>query len=137
MAYRACGGGNRPLRGRKSAGAGVVIGRAREGNGRLSTGGGNRPTTQSRAVEPVAGEGIGHFCSLVGEVFSCSSPAKRATLRHMHSTDSSQLILEIPQDAPRPTGDPWLISPVKPASVPVPLPVIMVRVEGSYTALDR
>jgi hypothetical protein len=30
-----------------------------------------------------------------------------------------------------------LITPGKPASVPVPLPVIMVRVEGSYTALDR
>ena len=38
---------------------------------------------------------------------------------------------------PRPTGDPWQISRSKPASVPVPLPVIMVRVEGSYTALDR
>jgi len=55
----------------------------------------------------------------------------------MTTTDSTQLVLEIPQDAPRPTGDPWEISRVKPASVPVPLPVIMVRVEGSYTALDR
>src|ERR1700761_4005145 len=55
----------------------------------------------------------------------------------MSIADSAQLIFEIPQDAPRPTGDPWEISRVKPASVPVPLPVIMVRVEGSYTALDR
>ncbi len=54
------------------------------------------------------------------------------------SQDSLQFDFQ-PQPAPgpRPSGDPWLISKGKPASVPVPLPVIMVRVEGSYTALDR
>ena len=55
----------------------------------------------------------------------------------MSQTDSSQLNLTMPQDAVRPTGDPWAVTPAKPASVPVPLPVVMVRVEGSYTALDR
>src|SRR5208282_5495663 len=57
----------------------------------------------------------------------------------MIETDSPQpeLNFEIPENAPRPTGDPWLVSRTKPASVPVPLPVVMVRVEGSYTALDR
>jgi Initiator Replication protein len=29
------------------------------------------------------------------------------------------------------------VTPTKPASVPVPLPVVMVNIEGSYTALDR
>lgn len=43
----------------------------------------------------------------------------------------------MPPAAPRPSGDPWRVTPSKPASVPVPLPVVMVRVEGSYTALDR
>ena len=71
-----------------------------------------------------------------GRFFACSSPASRAALRQMN-TDSTPLVLEAPQDAPRPTGDPWEISRAKPASVPAPLPVIMVRVEGSYTALDR
>jgi hypothetical protein len=52
-------------------------------------------------------------------------------------TTDSQLVFEIPLDAPRPSGDPWQVSRAKPASVPVPMPVIMVRVEGSYTALDR
>lgn len=64
-------------------------------------------------------------------------PQNGHALRQMSQTDSTQLALEMPQDAPRPTGDPWEISRAKPASVPVPLPVIMVRVEGSYTALDR
>jgi Initiator Replication protein len=55
----------------------------------------------------------------------------------MTEIDSPQLLFEIPLDAPRPSGDPWQVSRTKPASVPVPLPVVMVRVEGSYTALDR
>ena len=41
------------------------------------------------------------------------------------------------KDGPRPTGDLWNPSPLTPASVPVPLPVVMVRVEGPFTGLDR
>lgn len=38
---------------------------------------------------------------------------------------------------PAPTGDPWLPSPDDPATIPVPLPVIIVSVEGPYTERDR
>ena len=38
---------------------------------------------------------------------------------------------------PIPTGDPWVPSPADPATVPVPLPVIIVSVEGPYTERDR
>ena len=38
---------------------------------------------------------------------------------------------------PVPTGDPWAPSPEDPATVPVPLPVIVVSVEGPYTERDR
>jgi hypothetical protein len=38
---------------------------------------------------------------------------------------------------PLPTGNPWLVSPDDPATVPIPLPVIIVSVEGPYTEQDR
>ena len=38
---------------------------------------------------------------------------------------------------PVPTGDPWKLSETHPATVPVPLPVIIVKVEGPYTERDR
>jgi replication initiator protein len=38
---------------------------------------------------------------------------------------------------PLPTGNPWLASPEDPATIPVPLPVIIVSVEGPYTEQDR
>ncbi len=38
---------------------------------------------------------------------------------------------------PVPTGNPWLPTPDDPATVPIPVPVIIVRVEGPYTAQDR
>jgi hypothetical protein len=38
---------------------------------------------------------------------------------------------------PVPTGDPWIPSPQDPATVPIPLPVIVVSVEGPYTERDR
>lgn len=38
---------------------------------------------------------------------------------------------------PKPTGDIWEPSKTHPATVPVPLPVVMVRVDGPFTALDR
>ena len=38
---------------------------------------------------------------------------------------------------PMPTGTPWVPIPGDPATVPVPLPVIIVSVEGPYTEQDR
>jgi hypothetical protein len=38
---------------------------------------------------------------------------------------------------PKATGDLWKPSIENPATVPVPLPVVVVRVEGPFTALDR
>jgi hypothetical protein len=38
---------------------------------------------------------------------------------------------------PVPTGNPWKPSEQDPATVPVPLPVIIVKVEGPYTERDR
>jgi hypothetical protein len=38
---------------------------------------------------------------------------------------------------PAPSGDPWIPTLDDPATVPVPLPVIIVSVEGPYTELDR
>jgi hypothetical protein len=55
----------------------------------------------------------------------------------MAKTESAQLLLSS-QEGPKPTGDLWeLPSKSNPVSVPVPLPVVMVRVEGHFTALDR
>ena len=42
-----------------------------------------------------------------------------------------------PKHAPKPTGDIWEPSKTHPATVPVPLPIVMVRVDGPFTALDR
>jgi hypothetical protein len=41
------------------------------------------------------------------------------------------------QNYPVPTGNPWQPSNHDPATVPVPLPVIIVKVEGPYTERDR
>jgi len=53
-------------------------------------------------------------------------------------TDSPlpQLPLDLKKH-PKPTGDIWEPSKTHPATVPVPLPVVMVRVDGPFTALDR
>jgi Initiator Replication protein len=45
--------------------------------------------------------------------------------------------LDLKSAPPKPTGDIWEPSKSHPATVPVPLPVVMVRVEGPFTALDR
>jgi hypothetical protein len=55
----------------------------------------------------------------------------------MSQPDYLQFNFEARQTPVRPTGDTWQVTPAKPASVPVPLPVVMVNIEGSYTALDR
>jgi hypothetical protein len=54
----------------------------------------------------------------------------------MTDSSQSQLPLEL-KTTPRPTGDIWQPSKTHPATVPVPLPVVMVRVEGPFTSLDR
>ena len=38
---------------------------------------------------------------------------------------------------PLPTGNPWQHSEQEPATVPVPLPVLIVKIEGPYTEQDR
>ncbi len=38
---------------------------------------------------------------------------------------------------PIPTGNPWLPNDDDPATVPVPLPVVIVKIEGPYTEKDR
>lgn len=42
-----------------------------------------------------------------------------------------------PVKLPVPTGDPWIPTPEDPATVPVPLPVLIVSVDGPYTEQDR
>jgi hypothetical protein len=54
----------------------------------------------------------------------------------MTDSPAHHLPLDV-ENGPRPTGDIWKASKTHPASVPVPLPVVMVRVEGPFTALDR
>jgi Initiator Replication protein len=43
----------------------------------------------------------------------------------------------VPATVPAPTGNVWLPTPEDPATIPVPLPVIIVAVEGPYTEQDR
>ncbi len=60
-------------------------------------------------------------------------------IRHLASmakVNPAQLPLDL-KNAPKPTGDIWEPSISHPATVPVPLPVVMVRVDGPFTALDR
>ena len=54
----------------------------------------------------------------------------------MSDSQTPQLPLDTRQ-YPKPTGNIWEPSKTHPASVPVPLPVVIVRIEGPYTALDR
>jgi len=54
----------------------------------------------------------------------------------MIDSESPQLPLALTHK-PKPTGDIWEPSKTHPATVPVPLPVVMVRVDGPFTALDR
>ncbi len=57
----------------------------------------------------------------------------------MPDSNSPQLSLskEAAKHAPKPTGNIWEPSKTHPATLPVPLPVVMVRVDGPFTALDR
>jgi hypothetical protein len=54
----------------------------------------------------------------------------------MSDSAPAQLPLALRQ-SPKATGDIWKPSKEHPATVPVPLPVVMVRVDGPFTALDR
>ncbi len=54
----------------------------------------------------------------------------------LEDDDSPQLPFDI-KEGPKATGDLWEPSGKVPVTVPVPLPVVVVRVEGPFTALDR
>jgi hypothetical protein len=54
----------------------------------------------------------------------------------MLNFESPQLPVTTTQ-RPKATGDLWQPSVTKPTTVPVPLPVVVVRVDGPFTALDR
>src|SRR3954451_2747974 len=59
-----------------------------------------------------------------------------AKVCRMSDSIPSQLPLTLRQ-SPKPTGNIWQPSKTNPATVPVPLPVVMVRVDGPFTALHR
>src|SRR5208282_797942 len=70
------------------------------------------------------------------------STSKIRQLDWMAESNPAQLSLlpknaALPKHAPKPTGDIWEPSKTHPATVPVPLPIVMVRVDGPFTALDR
>ena len=52
-------------------------------------------------------------------------------------TTSLPLFSDEDMDGIQPTGSPWVISNDDPATVPVPLQVVITKVEGPYTARDR
>jgi hypothetical protein len=54
----------------------------------------------------------------------------------LNSESPAQLDVTTPQ-RPKATGDLWQPSIANPTTVPVPLPVVVVRVDGPFTALDR
>src|SRR5271165_6747959 len=54
----------------------------------------------------------------------------------MFNFESTELAVTTKQ-RPKATGDLWQPSVKNPTTVPVPLPVVVVRVEGPFTALDR
>jgi len=66
--------------------------------------------------------------------FACTP--KNGQLGCMVKVESSQLPVTTPQ-RPKATGDLWNPSVTNPTTVPVPLPVVVVRVDGPFTALDR
>jgi Initiator Replication protein len=65
-------------------------------------------------------------------------PLKIPMLPRMNKKNSTlPLFSEAALNQPVPTGSPWDINPVDPATVPVPLQVIIVNVQGPYTEMDR
>ena len=54
----------------------------------------------------------------------------------MADSFSTQLPLAL-TNAPKPTGDLWRPNDKLPATVPLPLPVVVVRIDGPFTALDN
>lgn len=55
----------------------------------------------------------------------------------LHATLLTMAESDVVTKLPVPTGNPWILSLGDPATVPVPLPVILVSVEGPYTERDR
>ena len=76
----------------------------------------------------LAQKGEGRYCFTPPDGF--------ASIYRMRDSATPQLPLAL-RHKPKPTGDIWEPSKTHPATVPVPLPVVMVRVEGPFTALDR
>ena len=119
------------MRGRKSAFRGRNF-------SQLSTGlcgGGNQRISGEFGV---AGEEISAPCppNGGGEI-SVYSPRKLRQFEHMTDSLFISIAAWTLKSAPKPTGDIWEPSKTHPATVPVPLPVVMVRVDGPFTALDR
>ena len=72
-----------------------------------------------------------------GGCFRLSSPENnQAPSMRCLISESPQLPVTTKQ-RPRATGDLWQPSAANPTTVPVPLPVVVVRVDGPFTALDR
>ncbi len=66
------------------------------------------------------------------------SSSAKVCHRHLMKSSESPLQLDLKNaNAPKATGDVLDTDSRVPATVPVPLPVVMVRVEGPFTALDR
>ena len=83
----------------------------------------------------VAVYGIGLVASKGAQfMVACTPELGQAEL--MFEAESTQLPVTTKQH-PRPTGDLWQPSVANPTTVPVPLPVVVVRVDGPFTALDR
>ncbi len=104
------------------------------GPARLVSGGGNQPS--GGEIQPFAVEGISEEVEH-GQPFT--PPLGSGTLDGMadsHIARAPQLPFDM-KSRPKPTGDIWEPSKSHPATVAVPLPVVMVRVEGPFTALDR
>ena len=77
------------------------------------------------------------MCPEKGRRIASSLPLKiRAASTEMLNFKSPQLPVTTTQ-RPKATGDLWQPSGTKPTTVPVPLPVVVVRVDGPFTALDR
>ena len=129
------------MRGRKSATPGEGIGHCREEIGRW---GGIQPLSTAHrnpaclAGKPgVRGRELGHVVHRKGEVDSLSPSIENSgKFGVMLFAESPQLPVTTKQ-SPKATGDLWQPSVTNPTTVPVPLPVVVVRVDGPFTALDR
>jgi hypothetical protein len=61
----------------------------------------------------------------------------RGVLDQLTFTKHHWQMIKRDRKLPVPTGNPWIASKDNPATVPVPLPVIIVNIQGPYTERDR